>query len=116
MCKFALLGGKLNTTTNRVVESGKGNGRLLTNESVIDEVVYAYQITQTFIIICDSSGEQEIPGLKALEGHVVLQGEMKDLLGENNYDLETEDKKLFPVVFYKGDFLNKIFHFKRAAR
>lgn len=101
---------------SRTIEKATGIGKLYQNGLFLDDVTYFYTINQRFLIVESSSGREELPGVKSLEGYVILQGVYKDILGDDNFTLETRDQQKFPVLFYTGDFLSKQYFFKRAAR
>lgn len=98
----------------RLIKSEQGTGTLFMDGDIVDEVDYSYQIIQAFTILQDSSGETEIPGIKRMDGSLILHNKMVDLLGEEKYELKTRDNELIPLFIYKLDPMNNCFYFKRG--
>ena len=98
----------------KVVESASGMGKLYENSDFVDDVFYEYSILQSFTEVQSPTGNMVVPGLLELDGRVELKGDNRTLSGKT-YRLQTEEGVLFDIVIYKGDYINKLYDFTKAA-
>lgn len=98
----------------RIIESGKGEGKLFDQMNVLDDIVYRYEILQSVTIIEDEFlPKEERPGPHELEGEFSTMHFHEGLVGKT-LRLETNREKMLKIRIESYDTRRKVYLFVGA--
>lgn len=95
---------------SKIIETGRGEGKIYENSIFIDSVYYEFQISQEFILSETQDGSDRIPGLKKLTGTIKPLNKRIDILAKY-LELELSDKSVLKILICSSNFMRGEFEF-----